>query len=171
MGCLPSGKVLKRMRHREADTGSAAFPGCNFRAQRGTDDQAGILPQRLRPALNVGEPQNPIAAICPGFTLARMDIPSAEQREMEFDLSSTTNGYGAWQDQRQAALKRLAQQLGLPLGREVELRLHGGIVVQGKLRPREELLFFGEGPVGQIELAVGRMTFLPAEIEACVCLD
>ena len=100
-----------------------------------------------------------------------MDIQPIHQPEMEFDSSSTGNGYEAWQAQRQTALRSLAQQLGLPLGHVVEVCLHGGVVLRGKLRPREELLFFDGVPLRQIELAVGRATFLPAEIEACVRLD
>lgn len=99
-----------------------------------------------------------------------MNSPQS-QPEMDFTTAHLTSGYESWQEQRRAALRTLALQLGLPIGHEVEVWLRGGIVLKGKLRLREELIFLDETRNLHVELVVGRTSFTPTEIEACVRTD
>ncbi len=92
------------------------------------------------------------------------------QAEFNFD-AGPGGGLNAWRDQRRAALRALAQKLGLPLGRRVEVRLVDGVVVEGILALREDTLFPEQTDTANIHLTVGRVDFRHADIEACVCRD
>lgn len=94
-----------------------------------------------------------------------------ESQKSQLDLNySLTNqdGYSAWQRQRKEAAAVLARSLGLPLERNVEVRLKDGIVLQGILRMKEELLFFDAVTDRNLELRVGPVGFRPQDIESCV---
>jgi len=80
------------------------------------------------------------------------------------------DGYAAWQQQRLQATKQISERLGLPLGYQVELRLLDGVVLRGRLRLKEELLFPEMHDLGDVELAIGRATFRHSEIESCIRL-
>jgi len=82
--------------------------------------------------------------------------------------SQSGDGYAAWQQQRLQATKQVSQRLGLPLGHQVELRLRDGVILRGKLRLKEELLFPEMQELGNVELALGRATFKHSEIESCI---
>lgn len=94
-----------------------------------------------------------------------------EQPEFSFDPSGNEDGYRGWQDQRRAALDRLAAQMGLPLGRKVEVWLRGEIRLVGVLRMRHETLFLPEKRDNHMELIVDNVPFLPSEIQSCVAID
>ena len=96
-----------------------------------------------------------------------------EQREWTFGEpdGSGPSGLDSWRAQRRAAQHALAEKLGLPLGRRVEVRLIDGVILQGELRLQEEALFLDHVETANIELAVGRTNFRHSEIEACVTLD
>ena len=79
------------------------------------------------------------------------------------EYSQSGDGYAAWQQQRLQATKQISQKLGLPLGHEVELRLLDGVILRGRLRLREELLFPEMQDLGNVELAIGRATFKHSE--------
>jgi len=81
------------------------------------------------------------------------------------------DGYLTWQQQRQDSANRLGQIHGLPLNRQVEIVLKGGVRLRGKLRLKEELLFVEEKPTDGIELVVDNVAFRPGEIESCLRLD
>jgi len=58
----------------------------------------------------------------------------------------------------------------LPLGQQVELRLLDGVILKGRLLLKEELLFPEMQELGNVELAIGRVTFKHSEIESCIRL-
>jgi hypothetical protein len=94
------------------------------------------------------------------------------QPEFNFEGGGAdATGLDAWHRQRRAAVQELAEKLGLPLGRRVEVRLIDGVILQGELRLQEETLFLDHVETANIELAVGRTNFRHSEIEACVRLD
>jgi len=93
------------------------------------------------------------------------------QSELPFDAASEQHGYERWQEERRAAKATLAQRLGLPLGRQVEVWLRGEVRLRGRLDLAEKRLFVPEGDDGNLQLAVGRATFRIAEIESCVRMD
>jgi hypothetical protein len=80
------------------------------------------------------------------------------------------DGYAAWQQQRLQATKQTSERLGLPLGHQVELRLLDGVILRGRLRLKEEILFPEMQELGNVELAIGRATFKHSEIESCIRL-
>ncbi len=85
-----------------------------------------------------------------------MDIQQG-QTELRFEAGTSPNGYQTWQEQRRASLRQLASQLGLPIGHDVEVWLRDGIVLKGKLRLREELIWIDEERNNHIELVIGRI--------------
>lgn len=93
------------------------------------------------------------------------------QGEFAFDASPGQDQESAWHRERQEAVRALAEKLGLPLEQHVEVRLLDGVILQGRLRVREETLFLDRVDTGNLELAIGRATFRHGDIGACVRLD
>ena len=93
------------------------------------------------------------------------------QGHFDFDTSANGEGYTRWLAGRQMAAEELARRIHLPLGHPVEVWLHGGIRLRGKLRLREEMLLIEEDRVRQLELIVDNVTFTYREMESCVRLD
>jgi hypothetical protein len=103
-----------------------------------------------------------------------MDPEPNRQLEINFAAASAQHGGSGldrWRQAREAALRKLARRLGVPLGHPVEVRLRDGIVVRGQLRLREELLWVEPTRDTHLELIVDRVTFTAADIESCVRLD
>ncbi len=94
-----------------------------------------------------------------------------EQLEMGFDNSAGDAGYSAWVDERREAMRRLARSLGMPLNKQVEVWLRGGIRLRGLLLLKEEKLFLEDQRDSKLELEVDHVVFTPAEVESCVRLD
>jgi len=94
-----------------------------------------------------------------------------QQGEFDFAAAGRPAGLTAWQEARRQAARAVAEKLGLPLDQNVEVRLSDGVVLQGRLRLREETLFLEHVDTANVELAIGRATFRHSEIEACVRLD
>ncbi len=90
---------------------------------------------------------------------------------MDFGDGVPRDGLAQWREQRRAMAKRIGQELGLPLDREVEVWLTGGVRLRGRLRLREELLFVEAPRDLNIELVVDGVTFRWTEIESCVRTD
>ena len=102
-------------------------------------------------------------------TLGRTGETPAPLREVDLvEHCQSGDGYAAWQQQRLQATKQISQRLGLPVGHEVELRLLDGVILKGRLRLKEELLFPEMQELGNVELAIGRVTFKHSEIESCI---
>ena len=94
-----------------------------------------------------------------------------QQTEFDFGANAGSGGLTAWQEARRQAARTVAAKLGLPLDQEVEVRLTDGVLLQGKLRLREETLFLDHVDTANVEFAIGRATFRHSDIEACVRLD
>jgi len=99
------------------------------------------------------------------FANARM------QGEFDFDTEAAGEGYSRWLAGRKLAAVELARRLNLPLNREVEVWLVGGIRLRGKLQLQEEMLFIEEDRVRHLELKVDHVSFTIREMESCVRLD
>ena len=93
------------------------------------------------------------------------------QGEFNFGATGTDQGYTQWLTGRRMAAQELARRINLPLGHQVEVWLHGGIRLRGKLRLREEMLFIEEARVRHLELTVDRADFTYRDMESCVRLD
>lgn len=93
------------------------------------------------------------------------------QGELDFTQPSPGDGLDRWRNQRERAGHRLARRLGLPLDREVEVRLKDGVVLRGRLQLKEAMLFVEHVDERSLELAVGRVDFRHADIESCVRMD
>ncbi|HYT61509.1 MAG TPA: hypothetical protein VEL06_15135 [Haliangiales bacterium] len=93
------------------------------------------------------------------------------QGEFDFDTEAAGEGYSRWLAGRKLAAVELARRLNLPLNREVEVWLVGGIRLRGKLQLQEEMLFIEEDRVRHLELQVDHVSFTIREMESCVRLD
>jgi hypothetical protein len=93
------------------------------------------------------------------------------QPELNFNAPSS-GGYELWLRQRQSLIAHLTDQLGFPIGREVEVWLQGGIRLRGTLTVREESIHWSnENKAVGVELAIGQVYFPISQIESCVRLD
>ena len=92
------------------------------------------------------------------------------QGQFDFETSSGT-GYSQWITSRQLAVIDLARRVQLPLNRKVEVWLQGGVRLRGKLKLKEELLFFSEENLRHLELTIEGVPFTYREMESCVALD
>ena len=93
------------------------------------------------------------------------------QGEFSFGDSQATAGYTKWLEGRRMTAAELAKRMNLPLGRQVEVWLQGGVRLRGKLRLPEELLFVEEERVRHLELMVDGLLFTYRDMESCVRLD
>ncbi len=69
-----------------------------------------------------------------------IDTLGSMQGEFNFAAKGDGSGYTKWPAGRSLAAHELARRINLPLGREVEVWLYGGIRLCGKLRLQEEVL-------------------------------
>jgi hypothetical protein len=93
------------------------------------------------------------------------------QAQFNFQDGGTDAGYAQWVVVRQLASDEAARRLNLPVGREAEVWLRGGIRLRGKLRLLNDLLFVEESQVRNLPLTLDGVPFTYAEIESCVALD
>jgi predicted amidohydrolase len=93
------------------------------------------------------------------------------QGELNFSAEGVAKGWENWQQERQAAAGKLALQIGLPLGRDSEVWLKDGTRLRGRLCLREEVLFPEMVRPRDLELRIGKATFLYPDIESCVRMD
>src|SRR5436190_12185245 len=92
------------------------------------------------------------------------------QAEFTFSAESDRSGLDGWHEEQYKARQELARQLGLPLGRTVEVWLRDGVRLRGVLRLREEQLIVEEGRRYQLELQVDDIVFRHGDVESCVVL-
>ena len=92
----------------------------------------------------------------------------SEQGELSFDGESQESGLSSWRAAREQAAHDMVRRLGLPLNRQVEIWLRGGIRLRGCLRLREEVLFLEEEEAARLPLVVEGVVFTAGEIESCV---
>ena len=100
-----------------------------------------------------------------------MTHSSPLQGEFGFQAGGSEAGYAQWVVVRQMASDEAARRLNLPVGREAEVWLRGGIRLRGKLRLLNDLLFVEESQVRNLALTLDGVPFIYAEIESCVALD
>jgi len=93
------------------------------------------------------------------------------QKEFSFEAGGLDDGYAQWVVVRQMAAEEAARRLNLPVGRETEVWLRGGIRLLGKLRLLDDLLFVEESKLRKLGLTVDGVPFTYAEIESCVAMD
>jgi hypothetical protein len=98
-------------------------------------------------------------------------MDSAEQTLLNFDSDNCQQGHTAWQQQRQQALLKLSCNLGLPLGRKVEVWLRNEIRLVGTLRLQEEQLFIPDDRTPDLQFVVDNVPFRVGEMNSCVALD
>ncbi len=96
--------------------------------------------------------------------------------QLEFALTSASkptasDGLATWRNERDAAARQAAADLGMPIGRSVEIWLRGGIRLRGILRLHESVLVVEERGAWKLQLAIDNTTFRPDEVESCVRLD
>jgi len=94
-----------------------------------------------------------------------------QQGHFNFEADGTDLGYAKWLTGRGVAVEELARRMHLPLGHQVEVWLHGGIRLRGKLRLQEEILFIEEERVRHLGLVVDHVAFTFREMESCVRMD
>src|ERR1017187_8772622 len=100
-----------------------------------------------------------------------MTHSSPLQGEFGFQAGGSEAGYAKGVVGRGMAPEEAARRLTLPVGREAEVWLRGGIRLRGKLRLRNDLLFVEESQVRNLALTLDGVPFIYAEIESCVALD
>ena len=93
------------------------------------------------------------------------------QDDLPFADPSRPDGYAQWLAHRDDALLEAAHKLGLPLGRKVEVWLHGGIRLRGILELAERQLFVSEQDLPKLRFVVDRTTFRYDEMQSCLRQD
>ena len=69
------------------------------------------------------------------------------------------------------AAEEVGLELGVPLNRQVEVWLQGGVRLRGQLTLRDEILFVEAPRDLNLELVVDGVPFRWTEIESCVRMD
>jgi len=96
---------------------------------------------------------------------------AAMQGEFNFAREKKADGYAQWLTGRQVAAAELVRKINLPLGHDVEVWLHGGIRLRGRLQLQEEVFFIEEEQMRHMGLIVDHVPFTYREMESCVRLD
>jgi hypothetical protein len=102
-----------------------------------------------------------------------MEPQQADQqiRQLAFDFAcNSADGLSLWREQRQASTRRLAAELGYPLGAHCEVELQSGVILRGTLVLEGEDLFLS-AERGSAVLRVGEVNFSIGEISSCVRID
>jgi hypothetical protein len=92
-------------------------------------------------------------------------------RDADTNPDLKKDGLAQWHADRNAAAQRAAADLGLPIGRSVEVWLRGGIRLRGVLRLRDTVLVVEERAAWNLEFEVDHVSFRPSEVESCTRLD
>ena len=93
------------------------------------------------------------------------------QSQFNFESGGTEAGYAQWVAVRQMASDEAARKLNLPVGRETEVWLRGGIRLRGRLRLANEVLFIEETQIKNLALTLDGVPFAYADIESCIAVD
>lgn len=92
-------------------------------------------------------------------------------QQNEFDFGEPSGGgLDHWHAEQQRQREELARKLGLPLGKEVEVWLRGGVRLRGPLRLAEAMLLQANATLENTQFEVDAVPFLYAEMESCVHL-
>ncbi|MGI8604064.1 MAG: hypothetical protein ACR2OZ_13880 [Verrucomicrobiales bacterium] len=92
------------------------------------------------------------------------------QPELDLDApaGSGTAGWEHWRAERDRQMFELSKQMGLPLGRQVEIELVNGPVLRGRLLLDSPELFLPSRGYTQVRLRIGRAVFEAAHVSQCV---
>jgi hypothetical protein len=96
------------------------------------------------------------------------------QPEFNFDSAAAVSEGDAvsrWREQRREEQIALARSLGLPIGREAEVWLKGGIRLRGRLELQEEMLLRTSATPENTKLLIGGTPFDYSQMESCVRVD
>jgi hypothetical protein len=91
------------------------------------------------------------------------------QDEFEFGAAAPT-AIDKWRTEQQRQRQELARNLGLPLGKEVEVWLRGGVRLRGALRLADAMLLHTNATVENTPFEVSAVRFKYSEMESCVRL-
>jgi len=80
-------------------------------------------------------------------------------------------GITRWHRELAENAHEVADKLGLPVGRLVEVRLKDGVIVKGNLRVGEVVQSLKIFDRNKVALQIGGLVFFYAEMESCVRLD
>ncbi|MBM3880568.1 MAG: hydrogenase maturation protease [Verrucomicrobia bacterium] len=159
-------------------------------SQTHLDDALGQV-YRLIGRLQSARAEPPSAAALPAQPQSNLDRPSTQdphsphsppptpahtaQTALELDFTDDakpkTDGLERWRQDRDRALAATAEKLGLPLGRNVEVWLHDGVRLRGKLELCDLELFTDTLPRSRIGLLIDNVPFTLGDLESCVRLD
>ncbi len=95
--------------------------------------------------------------------------PPDDQFRFDFQFIEPESGYDEWVIERQGAQRELAEKLGLPINRNVEVWLTGNVRLQGRLEVIETPA--KDTSMSKTVLRIGRATFTRDEIESCVVAE
>jgi hypothetical protein len=95
-----------------------------------------------------------------------------EQSLFDFQAapSPAVDPLSTWRELREREVERMCHRLGLPIGKEAEVRLKSGTILRGPLRFAEETLLI-EADRKTVILRIAEATFHISEIAAAVRLD
>ena len=102
-----------------------------------------------------------------------MERQQADEKiqQLAFDFAcNSADGFSLWREQRRAGSRRLAAELGYPLGERCEVELESGVILRGKLILDGEDLFLS-AERGSAILRVADVNFSVREIASCVRID
>jgi hypothetical protein len=91
--------------------------------------------------------------------------------QSEFDFQRAgKDGLLLWREEFRKQQRKLARELNMPLGREVEVWLRDGLRLRGELRFADPLLLPAQCTLENTKFEVGGVAFAFAEMEGCVSL-
>jgi hypothetical protein len=93
----------------------------------------------------------------------------AALRQTAFDFEAgAASGIDAWRAEIRRQQEELARTLGLPLGKQVEVWLRGGVRLQGRLGLEEATLVHTQSTLQNTRFEVDGVRFAYAEMDSCV---
>jgi hypothetical protein len=106
-----------------------------------------------------------------------MAVAGRTSREMSeqflFDFQAppkTADALSSWRETREREAEKVCRKLGLPIGKNAEVRLKNGTTLRGVLRLAEEMLWM-EADRRAVILQIEEATFHISEIGAAVRAD
>ena len=101
-------------------------------------------------------------------------MPAQGEFNLNFEVRprpARAEGLTVWHRELDQTAREVADKLGLPVGRLVEVRLKDGVIVKGNLRAGEVVQSLKAFDRNKVALEIGGLVFFYAEMESCVRLD
>jgi hypothetical protein len=109
--------------------------------------------------------ENTLAPVWTACYTTRVAAP----RQTGFDFEAKgASGIDAWRAQLQRQREELAHSLGLPLGKQVEVWLRGGVRLRGRLNLEGAILVHAQSTLQNTRFEVDGVRFSYSEVESCV---